>query len=84
MAKHNISNEQQLISLKEDTNFSFNRGDIIVHKPFEHYIIAGLISKHFKNVSIFPVSPGTSVYTLNGYNTSVVALNTVDAYDTQT
>lgn len=70
--KYNINSEQDLLDLKQDEQFSFEKGDIIVHKPFEHYMMVGMVKKHFGKVELFPVSPGTPVYTINGYNTSVV------------
>ena len=71
--KYRINSEEQLIELKEDPDFSFEVGDIIVHKPFEFYTIQGLIKKHFGGVDLFPASPGTPVYSINGYGTSVVS-----------
>lgn len=69
--KYSINNETDIITLK-DNHTQLSVGDIIVHKPFEFYDIVGLLKKHFGNIEIVPASPGTSVYSINGYNTSVV------------
>lgn len=47
-------------------------GDILVHKPFEYYILDGELKKVFDSVAIFPATVGTDIYTIYGYNTSVV------------
>ena len=69
--KYIINTEEDISTLK-DNNTTLVAGDIIVHKPFEFYDITGLLKKYFGNIDIVPASPGTSVYSLNGYNTSVV------------
>lgn len=69
--KYLINTESDISKLKDD-NTVFVGGDIIVHKPFEFYDIAGLLKKYFGNIEIVPASPGTSVYSINGYNTSVI------------
>lgn len=70
--KYTINSEQDLINLKQDEQFLFEKGDIIVHKPFEYYTMVGLIKKHFGKVELFPAGAGTSIFAINGYNTSVI------------
>lgn len=72
MEKYIINKEQDIVDLKNEVDFSFTEGDIIVHKPLEYYILVGYMKKHFPDIELFPASPGTPVYALNGYNTSVV------------
>jgi len=76
MAKYNIDSLADLEAIKqkhitEQKNFS--KGDIIVHKPFTFAEIQSLIKREYANeIELFPASPGTPVFTINGYNTSVV------------
>lgn len=68
-----LDTEADIIALKAQQGLEFKVGDIIVHKGFLYHKIYGLLRIHFPDISIFPASPGTPVYTLNGYNTSVVS-----------
>ena len=76
MAKYNISSKEDLVTIKAehiDTSKKFEKGDIIVHKPFSFAEMQGLLKKSYANeIKIFPASPGTPVFTNNGYNTSVI------------
>lgn len=72
MAKYIVNTVEDIQSLKADTTITLKKGDIIVHKPFEFYMAQGHFQKHFENIELFPASPGTDVYTINGYNTSVI------------
>jgi len=47
-------------------------GDIIVHKPLAYATIQGYIKQYFGEVELVPATIGTEVYTINGYNTSVI------------
>ena len=75
MAKYSLTSEQDIADLKATLSADekeLERGDIIVHKPYEFYEIQGLIKKYFNNKELFPATAGTEVYEINGYNTSVV------------
>lgn len=73
MSKYIINQEADIVQLKTD-KVKLVRGDILVHKPFEFSEIQGKIKEHYSNeVLLFPAMAGTDVYTINGYNTSVVS-----------
>jgi len=72
MAKYIVNTVEDIQALKTDATIVLKRGDIIVHKPFEFYMAQGHFQKYFDSIELFPVSPGTEVYTINGYNTSVI------------
>lgn len=71
LKKYTVETESDILELKSN-NTEFSVGDIIVHKPFDFPIIVGLFKEHFPRVVLFPISPGTEPYTVNGYNTSAV------------
>lgn len=76
MAKYKIEKVEDITSLVTDhitNNKQLEVGDIIVHKPFSFAEIQGHLKKEYAtSIELFPASPGTPVYTINGYNTSVI------------
>ena len=71
MNKYVIKNEQDLYNLRVALT-KFAVGDIITHKELEYPVMVGMMKIHFPEVELFPVSPGTDAYTINGYNTSAI------------
>lgn len=67
--KYDINNEQEIQAL--DIN-DLEKGDIIVHKPYEFAVIQGLFKKHLGEVELFPCGMGTAVYALYGHNCSAI------------
>ena len=71
MAKYNVETENDIIEII--TKNTFSKGDIIVHKPFTFAEMQEKLKRHYSDeIKLFPARPGTPVYTINGYNTSVV------------
>lgn len=73
MAKYSMNTEAEVIAFGEQTPpVQLAVADIIVHKEAEFYMIQGWIKQHLGDYELFPASPGTEVYAINGFNTSVV------------
>lgn len=71
MAKYRVTTEAQVIELAQEK--IFERGDILVHKFITFADMQALLKRHYSDdLKLFPASPGTKVYTINGYNTSVI------------
>jgi hypothetical protein len=73
MAKFDIRNKQDIQDIFEDEENPLAVGDILVHKPFEIYILEGEMMRFFPNIKLFSATIGTDIYARHGYNTSVVA-----------
>ena len=71
MAKYNVVTDADLIAIIEEKTFF--KGDIIIHKPFTFAEMQEKLKRHYSDeLKLFPASPGTPVFAVNGYNTSVI------------